>query len=303
MPDDPGSFRWRPAALLLIGLLCLIWGSTWLVIAEGLDDLPPFTSAALRFALAFAVMCGVAQTFRRREGGVAPPLRLVLVAGVLQFGVSYGVVYWTETRLPSGLVSVLWAVFPLMVAFLGHRLLPGERLRLGSWLGFGLGFVGVALLFVTDVAAFGPAAVPAALILLLAPAVSAVSNVAVKRYGERVSSVLLNRNGMFVGAILLAVTAVLTERDVAIRWTPMAVFSIVYLAIPGTVVTFGLYFWLLRSSPVHHLSLIAYVTPVLALVLGWIFRGERIGLDTVLGSLCVLAGVYLVARRRRRVRT
>jgi drug/metabolite transporter (DMT)-like permease len=295
-PHEPG----RTTTLLLIALLCLIWGSTWVVIAGGLDDLPPFTSAGIRFVVAFAVMCGVARILHRREGGAPPPAWLTIVTGVFNFGVSYGVVYWSETLLPSGLVSVLWAVFPMMVAFLAHRFLPGERLALSGWTGFLLGFIGVVLLFLTDVAAFGPAAVPTALLLLVSPAVCAVSNILLKRYGRDVSSVQLNRNSMFLGAVILLALAAITERDAAFRWTPFAVFSILYLAIPGTAVTFGLYFWLLRYSPAHHLSLIAYVTPAVALLLGWLFRGETVGLDTVLGSLCILGGVYLVLRGRRR---
>jgi len=279
---------------LFIGLLCLIWGSTWVVIKGGLDDLPPFTSAGIRFVVAFLVMAGVAHLLHRREGGVRPPAWMNAVMGVLNFGVTYGIVYWTETILPSGLVCVLWAVFPMMMAFSGHFWLPGERLRPLNWAGFVLGFAGVVVLFFTDVERFGAGAIPAALILLLSPAVCVVSNTLVKRYGKDVSSVLLNRNGMFIGAVLLLGLAGITERGAALRWTGFALFSIGYLSVLGTVVTFGIYFWLLRYSPAHHLSLIAYVTPVVALFLGWIFRGEAIGLDTLAGTGLILVGVYLV---------
>lgn len=283
----------------LIGLLCLLWGSTWVVIKGGLDDLPPFSSAGIRFVVAALIMCAVAVPLRRREGGASPPLWITLMMGVFNFALSYGIVYWSETVLPSGLVSVLWAVFPMMVAGLSHRWLPGERLGLASWAGFVIGFLGVVLLFVTDVREIGPDAITAALVLLISPAVCAVTNTVVKRHAERVSSVLLNRNGMLVGAVLLMGFAAITERGAPMAWTSFAIFSIGYLAIFGTVLTFGLYFWLLRSSPAHHLSLIAYVIPAVALFLGWIFRGERIGMHTLAGTTLILGGVWLVLRARR----
>lgn len=302
MTPSPSRPISRGLTLALIGLLCLVWGSTWVVIKGGLDDLPPFSSAGFRFVIAAGIMCAAALFLRRREGGATPPVWLVGLMGVFNFALSYGIVYWSETVLPSGLVSVLWAVFPMMVAGLSHRWLPGERLGASAWTGFLLGFVGVVLLFLTDIRGIGPDAVSAALILLISPTVCAVVNTVVKRHAEQVSSVLLNRNGMLLGAVLLLAFAALTERQASITWTPFAIFSVAYLAIFGTALTFGLYFWLLRTSPAHHLSLIAYVTPAVALFLGWLFRGEPIGAHTLAGTALILGGVWLVLRVKRQGR-
>src|SRR5690606_12949523 len=130
----------------LVALLCLIWGSTWLVIQEGLADLPPLTAAATRFAVAFAVMALVAPWLAGKEGGSPPPAKLWVVVGCSNFAISYGIVYLTETVLPSGIVSVLWAVFPLLMAGASHVVL-GERLRPVQWAGLVVGFLGVAMLF------------------------------------------------------------------------------------------------------------------------------------------------------------
>lgn len=100
----------------LVALLCAVWGSTWIVIRGGLRDLPPFTSAAARFTLAALVMTAVAGPIARREGGNRPKAWLWGVSGLANFATSYGVVYWCETRLPSGLVAVLWGVFPVLMA-------------------------------------------------------------------------------------------------------------------------------------------------------------------------------------------
>lgn len=289
------AIRWAS-----IGLLCMIWGSTWLVIREGLADLPPLTSATLRFTLAAVVFAVITPVLRSREGGGAAPAWLSCSMGALNFAIPYGVVYWGETVIPSSLASLLWAVFPILMALAAHVALPGERLTPGHAVGFVTGFAGVALLFVTDLRAIGPEALGMGAFFLLSPAVSAVGNTLVKRHGSEVSSVLLNRNGLAICAALLALAALALERGAVLRWTPTAVFSVVYLALIGTVVTFGLYFWLLRYAPASQLSLIAYVIPAVALFLGRAVAEEPVGPNTLAGAALILIGVSLAARRSRR---
>jgi drug/metabolite transporter (DMT)-like permease len=288
----------RLGVTVSIALMCAIWGSTWIVIQGGLADLPPFTSAAARFLMAAFVMSALAPLLHAREGGAPPPRRLWTIVGATNFGLSYGIVYWTETRLPSGIVALLWAVFPLIMAGLAHRFLPGERLRGRQWLGFAAGFAGVALLFATDLVAFGPSGVPAACVLLASPLVSALGTLYLKLHGAGVSSVLTNRNGMWLGAAMLGAAALATERGLPVRWTGTALFSVAYLSIAGTVVTFGLYFWLLRHAAAHRLGLIANVTPAIALFLGWAVGAEPITPYTVAGGALVLLGVLLVVGRK-----
>ncbi|NOT31963.1 MAG: EamA family transporter [Planctomycetes bacterium] len=283
-------------AFLLTALLCLIWGSTWVVIKSGLEDLPTLGSAAARFTLAALCMSGLCALFAAREGGARPGLALTLVLGSLNFAGSYGIVYWTESKLPSALVSVLWAVYPLLQAIVGHVFLPSERVARAQVLGFGLGFLGVAALFATDLRGLGPAALPAGAVLLLSPLISAIGTTYVKKHGGGTSSMLLNRNAMFVGAALLWIVAFASERGVPFHWTGAALFSLAYLAVFGTVVAFGLYFWLLRHSPANRLSVIAYVTPAVALVLGLVVRQEPVGPWTLAGLGLILLGVWLVHR-------
>ncbi len=291
----------RPSPWLenaLIGFLCLIWGSTWLVIREGLDDLPPLGSLALRFWVAFAVFAAIAPQLRRIEGGAPPPRSLVLLMGCANFAASYSIIYWAEQSVPSGLTSVLWAVFPILVAIAGHFLLPGERLGRTRALGFALGFAGVVLLFFADLRAISTDAVRAGAVLLLSPVISAFGNVTVKRQGAGVSSALLCRNSLGLAAVLVSAAALLVEREAKLALTPRAIFSVAYLGVAGTVVTFAIYFWLLRHAPASKLSLIAYVTPAVALCLGWAVRGEAIAPTTLAGAALIVFGVALAGRRR-----
>ena len=286
----------------MIALLSLIWGSTYFVIRQGLTDLPPFTSAAVRFALAAPIMAVLAWRLAKREGGRAPGLLTTLIAGTLNFGLSYGVIYWAETRIPSGLVSVLWAVFPMLMALASTWTGIEERLRPRQWGGFVLGFAGVLLLFLADLRALGMGAIVAGAWVLLSPIVTTIGQIRIKRESAEVSSLLLNRNAMAVGALCLISAALVFERDASVEWTPRAVFSVAYLTVIGTVVTFGLYYWVLRSAPTWKLSVIAYLTPTLALALGALAGGEPVGVSTVGGMAAILLGVALVMDSRGRTR-
>jgi len=302
---DDQAFARAPSprvANFAIAVMCIVWGSTWIVIKSGLRDLPPQTSGAARFWIAGIAMAGLARALRRVEGGVAPPTWLWLTLGTLNFGVSYGIVYRTETLLPSGLVSLLWGVFPMLSALAGHVYLRNERLAGRQWAGFALGLLGLAILFRGDLAKLGPGAAPAALVLFLSPIVSVVGNTLVKRYGAGVRSLALNRNAMFVGAAWLTLAAFALEKPSEARWTPAACASVAYLSLMGTVLTFGLYFWLMRYTPANKLSLIAYVTPAVALFLGAQFGGEEITASTLGGAGAILAGILLVVVKRRAAR-
>ncbi len=289
----------RAVVTTLIVLLALVWGSTWIVIAFGLRDLPPFTSASARFLLAAVAMTAIAPAVARREGGTRPPRKLAVVQGTLNFGASYAIVYWTETQLPSGIVSLLWAVFPIMTAISSSWFLAGESLSTRQWLGFTLGFVGVALLFATDIRGFGAHGIPAAALLLVSPLVSCIGTLVLKREGKGVSSALVNRDAMWIGAAILTVCAFVLERDAEAVWTGRAIASVVYLALVGTVLTFTLYFWLLRHTEAWRMSTIAYATPAIALLLGTFLGEEPFTVWTLAGSLTILAGVVLATLRRR----
>ena len=298
----PASGR-APTWVLLacVGLLVLIWSSTWLVIKDGLSDIPPFTGAGLRFLLAGLVMAVLARLFASREGGNRPPLWLSACLGSTNFAISYGIIYWAETVLPSGVVAVLYAIFPLLMAVSGHFFLPGERLRPRQLIGFLVAFGGVAFLSSGDLSLTGSGTARAAAITLLSPLVSVIGNTAVKRHGRQVSSLLLNRDAMLFGSGLLLAAAWLFERDRTPAFGGEAILGLLYLSLGGTVVAFGLYFWLLRQVPAAQLSLIAFVIPLLALIFGATLGDEPVTREVLVGTGLILAGV-IAARSGRPIR-
>jgi drug/metabolite transporter (DMT)-like permease len=277
-------------------LLCLIWGTTWSVIQIGLVGIPPFTGVCLRFAIAAALLFALALLRGVRLGRSRREVALWLTNGTLAFTVSYGVVYWCEQWVPSGLAAVLFATYPLFVALLAHLALPKEPLRAREAIGALIGFGGVAVIFSEDLSALGgPQVATASAVMLLSPAVSAMASVVVKRWGGGMHPFSLSMVPMALAAGLMGGLALTFERERSISWNATSIAALLYLAIAGSAVTFSLYYWLLAHLPAKRLALIAYVVPVVAVSVGAL-RGEPLTARTFAGSALVVLGVALAVQ-------
>ena len=278
--------------------MTLIWGTTWAAIRVGLSGIPPFKAIALRFAIACAILLVVAW-WRGIPLGRRPHERLLwVVNGLLFFCVSFGVVYWAEQFVPSGLTAVLFSLFPLFVALLAHVALPGERLNARAGVGVVIAFLGVAVMFSEDFRKLGGDHVLfGSCLLLLSPTVSAISSVTIKRWGAGVHPISLAAVPMGICAGVMTVLAALFESDRPVRWGPAAALSLAYLAIAGSCVTFTLYYWLLRHVRASRVALLSYVTPVIAVLTGVLLLDEPFTWRLATGAALVIGGVALAATR------
>jgi drug/metabolite transporter (DMT)-like permease len=282
-----------------LALLCLIWGTTWSVIQVGLQGVPPFAGVSLRFALGGGLLLAVALARGVRLGASRRERWLWLLNGMLAFSGSYGVVYWVEQWVPSGLTAVLFATYPLFVALFGHLLLPAEAIRRHEVLGLFASFGGVALIFSEDLAALGgPAVALGSIVALASPLVSALASVAIKRWGGGVHPLSLSAVPMLIASGVMGAASLTFERGRELTWTRPAVAALLYLALAGSAVTFTLYYWLLSHLPVKRLALISYIVPVVAVFIG-LLRGEPFTPRLLAGSACVVAGVALAVRPAR----
>jgi len=280
-------------------LLTLIWGTTWAAIRVGLDGVPPFTGVALRFAVASLVLFALGWKLGIPFGRAPNEKRAWIAVGLLSFCVSYGVVYWSEQWVPSGVSSVIFSTFPLLVAVLAHFFLPGERLRLGSAAGILLGFAGIGIIYSEDFSRLGGREVRmAAVVLLLSPVASAMGYTLAKKWGAGVHPISLSAVPMAITAVVMGGVAWATERGQVIRFTPQNVGALLYLALLGSAVTFTLYYWLLSILPATRLSLIAYTIPVVAVFVGSVFLHEPMTLRIAAGSLLVIGGVAVAAKNK-----
>jgi drug/metabolite transporter (DMT)-like permease len=290
----------RPVIWGLVAVLCFIWGSTWLAIKLGLEDLPPLLAAGVRFVIAATILAGLAMVRRVPFPRSRDEHVLLLTVGLSSFGLSYGIVYWAEQFIPSGLTAVLFATLPFFTLLLAHAALPAERMRIRRVVGVMIGFLGVLLVFRGDLTVEHPRGPVAAAVLLLGPLASAAANVGVKRWGMDLHPYQLSILPMVYGALALLGTSLALEDVSAAAWTPVAIGSVIYLAIFGSAFAFVGYYTLLRQVPVTTLNLISYVFPIVAVVLGYVVLGESLDSLTLAGAALVLAGIAVATWRRRR---
>lgn len=282
----------------MLAALCFIWGSTWLVIKVGLEVLPPFLGAALRFGVSSIVLFGLATM----QGVPFPRTRRthlgLLGVGLVGIGLSYGVVYWGEQYIPSGLTAVLFATHPLFVMGIAHVAIAAEPITARKALGAAISFVGVVLIFRSDLQFTHPLGVTAALVTLLSPIAAATSNVAIKRWGHDIHPYNLTAFPMGYATILLGAASLATEDVAAVAWTWTGVLSVLYLALFGSVAAFVMLYTLLKQVPVSLLSLISYAFPVVAVALGFVILGETLEPQTVVGAAAIVAGIVTATTAR-----
>ena len=276
----------------LYGLLCVIWGSTWLVIKVGYGGLGPFNVAAVRFFIAAAVFVPIVVVSRALWPRGRTEWGLVALVGVGLFGADYGLIYWGEQYLDSGLTAILFATLPVVTAACAHVYLPGDRLTPRKLAGTLLAFFGVCALF-GDHVRLDPSKVWPMLAVVAAAVCAAITGVATKRHGAALHSAALNAPAMLIGAVALTLASFAAGHGFTLPRDMRTWSAIGYLAVAGSVVTFLIYFSLLKTWSVTSLSFISVFTPAVALLLGFVFLDERLTIATVLGAALVLAGVTL----------
>jgi drug/metabolite transporter (DMT)-like permease len=283
--------------------LCFIWGSTWLAIKIGLEFLPPFLFAGIRFATATVCLLVLTKMLHARIPTTRSSWGVMLFLGVFQIGLPYGLVFWAEQYVSSGLAAVLFATMPFFVVIFAHLLVEEKLTRLKA-LGVVASFAGLTLIFWKDLAVPQGWAANTPLYGSLAVVGSAVSgalaNVVGKQHADEIdpaSNVLIQA---LIGSIMLTSLGLITERGTPLNFTLTSVLAILYLGIVGSALAFVGMYWLLTKTTATNVSLITFITPILALLLGWLVLQEVPGPSVGVGAMLILAGVYLTVKPTNR---
>jgi len=274
------------------GSLCLIWSTTWLAIRVGVRYLPPLGFAGLRFLIASILLVAflLVRPVKWRSGRL--PWASIALAGVLQFVISYGLVFWGEQEVTAGFASLAFASGPLFVALFA-RVLVREPLEPRKLLGVCLGFVGIFFLFLNQFSG-GARGFGAEAALVVASMAAALANVIVQRSQAGVSQRLNATIQMLIGTVFLLSLSLLLERQMTYTWNLMAVVCLLFLAIFGSAVAFVLYYWLVHRQSAMKASTIAFVAPVLTVIQGHFLLGETLGWNHLMGGVLVIIGSGLV---------
>src|SRR3984957_10715997 len=283
--------------LLAFGIVYFVWGSTFLAIRVGVREVPPFLLAAMRFLLA-----GIALLAWMRIRRTAWPTRRewmsVSVLAVLIFVLDYGLLFWAEQKVPSGIAAVMMATIPVFMAIAEIVFLRTQRLTLRLGLALLLGMAGVAVLVGRSMGLGGDPVDTAGACALIVAAISWSAAASLSRKMPLPAAKAMSSGAqMLAGGVLLTLTAALLGEFRGFRVQAVsreAWLALGFLIVAGSIVAFTAYVWLIHHESPTKVGTYAYVNPVVAVLIGYFLGGEAIGLRAVLGTLCVLVSVLVI---------
>ena len=284
-----------------LGLVYVVWGSTYLAIRYVVEALPPLLASAARFFVASALIATFLIVRRGRTSFRATRgqwRNAALIGLLLLLGGNGGVTLAEQQHLPSGLTALLLAGVPLIVVVL--RVVVRDRPTGRTVGGVAIGFLGLAVLLL-------PGARPTGVSILVAATVIgssllwSVGSFVASRVSLPPDPLTATIGEMLGGGVgLLLVGLVRGEHVELSKVTGTSVLALAYLVVFGSVVAFTAYSWLLGTAPVSQVATYAYVNPVVAVVLGAVVAGEPLSPTIVVGGAITVLAVALVVSERRR---
>jgi len=291
--------------LLAFAILYIVWGSTYLAIRVGVQEVPPLLFAAMRFLFAGLLLYGWVMVRGERLPKGRQWSSICLLA-LLYFVLDYGFLFWAEQRVPSGPAAVMMATIPVFIALSEIVILRTQRmtLRLAAALLIGIGGVGVLVSRSLNLSG-APIDRMGVLAMMLGAFCWSIGTVLSRRLPLPESRTVNSAAQMLAGgAMLTAAAAAFGEFQ---RFHPRAVsaeawWALLYLVVAGSILGFTAYVWLIHHESPTKVGTYAYVNPVVAVVLGYFLAGETVGLRTVLGTLFVLVSVVMITTARKPTR-
>lgn len=272
-------------------LICLIWGTTWLGIKASLESLTPFMSAGTRFFLASFVIFMIMKFNGIKLQTDRLSIKLYFLMGFFSFVIPFGLVYWAQQFVPSGLAAVLFAVYPFFVAIFSYFRIPEEKIGLIKVAGIIIGFSGIVVIFSDSFGQNISDYILGMLAIVLSGIMQANIAVTLKKSGGHLHSLSMNLIPMLIAGFFMVLISITIEDYSVNTFDLNAVVSVSYLALFGSVVTFTSFYWLLKRVNIVILSLIAFITPIVALFAGWIIYNEQLTSHHLVGSVLVLIGL------------
>ena len=280
--------------LLAFFAIYILWGTTFLAIRIVVAELPPLFAAGARFFIAGVLLFGFMR-FKGEPGPSNKQWRNLLLMSLLMFVAEYGPLFWAEKYVPSGIASVLEATIPLITMVLEMLVLRRQRLRWAVVLSTLLGFCGVGVLLLPS--AKGHVAILPCAAILAGAVTWSLGSVLTRSMDLPKSNPLTAGAAMMLGGgTLLALSAAMGEMHPFPHVSMRAGLALFYLIVCGSLLGFTAFVWLLARMPATRVASHAYVNPIVAVALGYFVAGEIVTLRTLVGTVLVIASVFLTLR-------
>lgn len=285
-------------AYLALIFICIVWGTTYLVIRIGVLHFPAFLFAGIR-QLASGIIVLLAGYFNNKKIDLSRSNLLhQLLVGFMLITVGNGLVSWGEMHIPSGIAALICSLMP-MIAVL-FNLATNKNDHFNWWIGIGifLGFTGVALIFKDDLHGFTNSKYLLGIIAtFIATSSWAIGSIINKRKTNIINPLFNSGLQVCFGGILLFVFSPFMDNYANLNvFHKDVVYSLLYLIVFGSVLAYTAYMYALKELPVGIVTMYAYVNPLVAVVLGYFLLKEPFTIYTIISFICILSGVFYVNR-------
>ena len=282
---------------IALSAICLIWGTTYLVLRIAVLHFPPLLFVTIRQLIAGSLLVG----FMLLSGKAAWPDRAHLlrqaVAGFFMISLGNGLVAWAEVVIPSGVAAILCSLMPMVVILINLGVNKDERPTVAIVTGVLLGLGGIMMIFGEHLVEFAKVEYQLGILVIFVAVLSwAGGSVWLKSRGNDGNAFLNAGLQMFFGGIWLIPGALIFDDLGSVTWSAEAFYSMIYLVLIGSIVAYACYSYVLRKLPMTIVSLYAYVNPIVAVALGWIVLSEKLNLRIGIAILVTVAGIYIVNR-------
>jgi drug/metabolite transporter (DMT)-like permease len=290
-------------AYLALAAVCFFWGTTYLGIRMALESLPPLLLVGLRYTISGTALLLVAY-FAKAHLPSGKELFYTALYGVIIIGIGNGCLAFAEVWIPSGLAALFITTSPFWMVGMEALIPGGERLHAPTLLGMLVGLLGTSLLVAPNAIQQGwnGPSLKGFLVLQFGCCGWAFGSILQRRHATTAHPVVSGAVQQLATGLVFLGPAWLTKTQ-PVHWTPRSIGAVIYLVTFGSVIGYSAYLYALDKLPVSVVSTYNYINPVVAILLGWLFYREQIGVREVLSMLVIFTGVALVKRYGRQPTT
>ncbi len=284
-------------AYIALGVICIIWGTTYLALRIGVLHFPPFLFVILRQLFASTILGGIMLTVGKAAWPTRENVIRQAIAGFFMITLGNGLVAWAEVLIPSGVAAIICSLMPVAVILINVAANREEKPTVPIVLGVLVGLVGIVMIFGEHVQDFSKLEYQTGIFMIFVAVLSwAGGSVWLKKKNTEGNLFLNASLQMFFGGIWLIPCSLLFDNFTNLSWSGEAAFSLAYLVVFGSVIAYACYSYALRKLPMTILSLYAYVNPVVAVILGWLVLDEKLNGTIAIAIVITVAGIYIVNR-------
>ena len=284
-------------AYLALAAICIIWGTTYLVLRVAVTHFPPFLFVAIRQVIAGLLLVAGMMIFAKIKLPGWKYLYHQAIAGFFLITLGNGLVAWAEMHIPSGIAAVICSLMPVMVIIINLMVAQDERPNVPIVVGSILGFIGIAMIFGEELNSFTQAGYLLGIILTFVAVITwAAGSVWIKKHNHQ-TNVFLNAGfQMFFGGIWCIPLSLAFDDLTSVHWSEQAIYAMLYLIVFGSIIAYSCYSYALHKLPMTIVSLYAYINPIVAVLLGWLVLDEKLNATMGIAIVLTVAGIYIVNR-------